>query len=196
MILKLRRITEVRCPFQIVAEGAVDWTHFSYIHRKSHRVFKLIKKDGFESVFYYKARMLYPFPIYKNYILVRRELPTQWGYEQVYYDLSTGKTHFLKAVTVENGETNSIVGDFEFDVSTIWMRFPKLFFFIFKLRMRRVMNEDNMYMKERMHLGVSKQVNCEIKVPETYSLFADYRKENPEENRIDFQDHVLVDLTK
>lgn len=195
MILKLRRVTEVKCPLQIVAEGATDWTHFTFIHRKSHKVFKLIKKDGLDSVFFYKARVLYPFPVYKSYIVVRRELPEQWGYEQVYHDLASGKTHFLKAITVQNLETCSIVGDFEFDVASFWRLFPRIFFFIFKMRMRRVMAEDNIYMKERVRSGVSTQINCEIEVPQSYSLLLEYKKQNSGKRSIDFQDHVLVDLT-
>lgn len=194
MEMKIHRTTEMKCPFSIVAEGAVDWTHFTYIHSRSHKVFKLIQKTADRSVIFYKARVLYPFPLYNNYIVVRKELAADFGYEQVYYDTNSGKTHYLKAVTVNNGATTSIEADFIFDVNPLWKLFPQLFFFVFKLRMRRVMNEDNIYMRERVRLGTPTHNNCEVTVPENFSLLDEYKDKADLTKKFDFKDHVLTDL--
>jgi hypothetical protein len=196
MELKIRRVTEMKTPFYIVAEGAIDWTHFSYIHRRSHKVFRLLYKNENKLVIFYKARVLYPFPFFKNYLIVREDLPAQFGYQQVYMDLSNQKIHFLRATVEKNKETASIVGDFVFDVGNFWKLFPSLFFFIFKLRMRTVMSEDNVYMAERQRLGTPTDESCEVKVPKQFCLLAEYLSKTPLPAHFDFQDHVLTDLSQ
>ena len=186
----------MKCPFYIVAEGAMDWSHFTFIHGKSHRIFKVFKQTSDRLVIFYKARIMYPFPFYNNYVIVRKNLPDQFGYEQIYYDIKSAKTHYLKAVTINNGETSSIIGDFLFDVSPVWKVVPGLFFKIFKLRMRRVMNEDNIYMRERLLNGQKSNPACEFKIPDEYDFLDDFKSRNPMGTEFDFCDHTVTDLLK
>ena len=196
MIVSMLHTTKIVAPFGLVVENANDWTHFKYLHRKSHAEFKLLHKEGSMEIFFYKARIFYPLPFYNYYICFREAIPSQNGYRQVYLDLRTGKTHFLDSRTLDEGSTVSILTDFRFAVSQWWKLWPGLFGRLYKRGMREVIREDCDHLRERIQLGAfSNDKACaEICVPEKYDFYLDYFKNGIPKAQIFLEGRLFEDL--
>lgn len=149
MQIYIRRKLKVRAPFWVVAENANDWTHFAYIHRKSHRLFRPIEINEKKTFFFYKAAVLYPFPVWQHYLVVREELKDVNGYHQIYYNSKGEVKSYLQSRCYEENGLSIVEGHFLFNVSFWWKPWTWLFVKIFEFRMKRVAKEDEVYIQER-----------------------------------------------
>src|SRR2546426_4213159 len=95
MNIGIVREVGVLAPLDLTAETANDWTHFVHLHRRSHLEFRMIHKAGNREMFLYKARLLYPFPFYTPFLVVREYVAEQNGYRQFYLNLRNGRVHYL-----------------------------------------------------------------------------------------------------
>lgn len=168
--VSIRRVCESRAPFEFCVENYVDWTHFVYVHRASHVQYRLIHKDGRRCLFLYRARPLRLAPWTDDYIVFREVSEDGAGYLHAYLHVKTGRLHRLEARTIPNGETTLMTAEFLFELSDWWRLFPRLFFWIFRWRMRRVMHEDNAVLREWLELGRIPRGPCSPEVPETFNL--------------------------
>jgi hypothetical protein len=171
MYIRIKRTCEGPGPFHLAAEAGNDWTHFAHVHRRSHMVFKLLHKSGNREIFYYKARTLYPFPFYTPYIAFREYAPEQNGYKQIYYDLRSGRVHYVSASHAMKGSNVQTIGEHWFDLPEYWRFFPKLFMLLFKIRMKRVMQEDSEMLREEVEAGIEGSDACLQSSLAEFSLF-------------------------
>lgn len=196
MYISVKRVCESNAPLELVVEAGNDWTHFTHLHRKSHLAFQLLYKSGHREIFFYKARILYPLPFYTPYIVFREYVPERQCYDQIYQDLRSGRVHYLSGSHASLGDTVLGTGEFWFSVSSFWRYCPRLFFWLFKRRMRGVMEEDNRMIRERMRLGLASHAECDPRVPESYDLYADLMGKGLPEAEFTFSDHVFTDLRR
>ena len=196
MYIAIKRICEVNAPLDIFAEAGNDWTHFAHLHRKSHLEFRLLYKNGVREIFYYRARTIYPLPFFTPFIVFREYHPEQRGYRQVYLDLKSGRVHYLNGKNEQHGENVLGTGEFWFQVSWYWKYFPGLFAWLFKKRMRSVMNEDNVMIRERISLKGMDNANCAPALPERFDFFEDMMKNGYPETPFLFSDHAFEDVMK
>jgi hypothetical protein len=197
MYVAIKRVCELKAPLDLCAENANDWSHFAHVHRKSHVGFQLIQKSENKEVFLYKARLLYPLPFFITYLAIREYLPEQIGYRQVYINLKNGQKSYLSSSVVQNKETVSIIGDYRFYVSGIWKLCPRLLFWIFRMRMKKVMDEDNEVIREQIALGDFKGVaNCQGMAATTQDVFAKHFQKTMPDAELKFEDYAYADLTK
>ena len=194
MRIEFKRICDVPAPIDIVTETVVDWTHFMHLHRKSHLEFRLLHKEGRRETFLYKARLIYPLPFYRTFIVFREYLPEQRGYHQFYLHVKTGAVHYLNSV-VEQGSNSALsTGIFSFDSSRFWKWFPWLFKKLFALRMRMVQKEDDVWIKGRIAVGGYNESACAPFNPEQFDLFDELLKKNLPTPEMRMQDTVRVRL--
>jgi hypothetical protein len=173
----IRRDCEVKAPYSLCLENINDYTHFTHLHRKAILEYRLLYKLGNREIFLYKARRLYPFPFYDTYVVFREYVKADGGYSTLYLNVRSGAVHHLKGWVVDHGETCSIMGDFVFTLPSFWRLFPKLFFWVFKRRMKAIFDEDCQWFKGRMAEDASPDSpGCAPYVPETYDLFLDLFK--------------------
>jgi len=175
----LRRTIELKAPFEVCVEINNDWTHFTYLHRKSIVRFQLIHKSGNREIFLCRGRHFFPLPIYNDYVLVREYKPSQYGYSNVYIDVGSGHVHYLDARAVPKKDATLLISDYLFSLPSCWRWFPKLFFWIFQKRMAPLMKEDNELIRER--LGMEDLIHndtCAPVVPSAYDIFDDLFKED------------------
>jgi hypothetical protein len=144
-------------------------------------------KQGRREVFLYKARRLYPLPFHDTYVVFRDVDLEIHGYRNIYLNVKTGAIHQLKGVVVQDGDAVSVIGEFMFSMPSYWrLR-------IFKWRMRRLMAEDNVLIRERVELGGSSSPACAPAIPESYDLFLDTYKEFAADTRF-LEDFSVADL--
>ncbi len=168
--IAVRRTIQSKYPFELEAELANDWTHFLYLHRKSHLAFQLLYKKDRREIFLYKARFLFPFPFYATYIVFRETKPEQTGYFQTYLNVKTGRVNTLNSRMERNGSTGTIIGDFVFEVPRYWRFITPLFYALFKRRMRSVMHEDNKLIDDRLERKVIDTEACAPFFPEAFDF--------------------------
>ena len=193
----VRRIFDFKAPYELLRETQDDWTHFIHLHKKSHGGFRLLYKKGNREIFLYKAWKLTPFPFFPDiYVVFRDYLPAKNGYRNVYLNVKTGQTHYLHGYLEDNAPYATTVGEFLYTLPSFFKFFPNLFFRFLKLRGKRVLEEDNVWMVERM--AQESPVNsaaCAPEVPETYDLFDDLFKDGkfPEPD-IRLEERLTIDL--
>ena len=164
-----------RAPFEPCAEAALDWTHFIHLHRKSHKEFRLLFKSGRREIFLYKTRF-HPLPFGKTFIAFREYIPEKSGYRQTYMDAGNGRTHYQDNESVKDGENVVNTSNYYLQVSCFWKFFPKLFLWLFKRRMRAVVEEDNAWLRERIRQGIFTHAQCAPPAPETFDQLDDFMK--------------------
>ena len=169
--IHIRRNLRVRTSLKILNYINNDWTHFPHLHRKTIADHRLLYKEGKREIFYYKSRCLYPLPIFEHY-LVFRDYPTDHSYRNIYINIRTGQAHLLNSAVYSEGEVMLNVSDYLFSVPSYWRLFPKLFLWVFKKRMRRVLDEDNEW---NMELNKAENLvdnsTCAPAVPESFDPF-------------------------
>lgn len=172
--VSVKRTCELRAPYAFCLESQTDWTHFTHLHRRSHAGYRLLYKKDRRTMFLYKARCVHPLPWYNHFLVVRDDDPSGTAYRNIYVDVVSGATHYLYAHAVCNGETTSLIGEYVFSLPDYWRWFPRIFFWLFKRRMRTVMEEDNQWIGERMVLGdVTEGAACAPLIPESFDVFRD-----------------------
>jgi len=194
MYISCKRVWEAKAPFELCVEIANDWTHFVHLHRKSHKSYRLLYRAPGREIFHYQARILYPFPLFTDYIVMRNEVPERHGHEQIYLHVKSGRVTFQRSTTMRDGDKTQVIGEYIFDVPSYWRPFSGIFFWIFKYRMRKVMWEDNEQIVERMRSGIRDNPTCAPSVPTTFDLFEDLKLRIPKAD-VHYEDHVYEDLT-
>lgn len=162
MRIVVQRKLRVRSPAQLVFANSNDWRHFAYIHRRSHALFKPLIQMGGRCVFLYRARILFPIPIFQNFLVVRQEDVDGLGYQQIYLDLNGDVKSYLRArCYVENGVT---VQDGRFVLKVPWLLrwTPGVLVWIFARRMKRVADEDGVYLKEAKSHQSPEGLQCQF----------------------------------
>ena len=195
MYIKIKRIFETNVPFDIFCESVNDWTHFAHLHRKSHAELRLLYKKGDREVFFYKARVLYPFPIYNRFLVVREYRPDQLCYRQVYYNLRNGRIHYLNGFNIKKDKTVMGIGEFWFSVSPIWKFFPRLLFWIFKWRMDQVLREDNQMIGERAKHQLGSSPSCAPPIPDAFDFYEELINKWPPATEFEYESYSFDDLT-
>lgn len=152
--ISIRRTVESDAPLDLTVQIMNDWSHFKHLHRKSHREFRLLHKEGNREIFLYKARYLFPLPFGKSFIVFREYTPETKGWRQFYYDIKSGRVNYNFTGVIER-EDGSVVtyGNCLIPVSPLWRLFPRLFVWLFKVRVDAVADEDEDMMRERINLG-------------------------------------------
>jgi len=173
-----------------------DWTHFLHLHRKSHGEFRLLHKSEKREIFFYKARIIYPLPFFRKFLVFREYQPEVGGYRQVYYDLSTGGITYLSAFTRHNKDRDSYscMGEYIFSVSWYWKLWPRLFSIIMKQRMGRVIEEDNELVRGRAEVGGKERLACAPKQVTTFDLLDDFLQAGLPKTEAHFYQHFFSDL--
>ncbi len=175
----VQRTCELEAPFDICEESSNDWTHFTHLHRKAIVGYRLLNKKGLREVFLYKARVLYPLPFYDHYVIFRNYEPQQNGYKNVYLNVRTGQLNYLSGYVIQKGKSSLLMADYLFNMSWYWRFFPGFFLWVFRRRMRSVMDEDNQWIYERMKQKEPySNKACAPVVPEEYDLFKDLFKDD------------------
>ncbi|MGA2052317.1 MAG: hypothetical protein ABSH19_03290 [Opitutales bacterium] len=197
MYINIKRIHDANVPFDVYIEAGNDWTHFTHLHRKSHLAFRLLFKSATREIFLYKSRLLYPLPFYNTFIVFREMTPATGSYRQIYHDVNSGRTHFMRGVNeqLEGGIVRG-TGEYWFDVPNFWRFFPGLYFWLFKKRMRKVAKEDNVMMRERILHGVYSRPACSPPVPDTFDLLDDLTKGEYPKAMASFSDQFFEDIVK
>lgn len=175
--IHIHRDLEIKAPFKICNDANKDWTHFSHLHRRTIAAHHLLHKSPGREIFLYKSRCLFPFPIYEYYI-VFRDYPTPQSYRNIYVNAKSGRMHYLNVNMVSRGETTSAISDYLFSLPRYWWLFPKLFLWIFRKRMRTIVEEDNEWIREQMDPdNLVTNETCAPVVPEVFDplevLFTD-----------------------
>ncbi len=156
----------------IIADGANDWTHFTHVHSKTIIRYELLYKQGSREIFLYQGRRIYPLPWFDHFIVFRDYQPEQNGYRNVYYHVKSGTMNFLDSYTREKPDGGiELVGKFVFTMPFYWRFFPKLFLYVFNKRMRKLIDEDNVIINERMRMQGFETPGCKPTIPERYDLF-------------------------
>lgn len=194
MHIGIKHECEITAPYDVVLDITYDWTHFLYLHRRSHAEFKLLFKSDKREVFFYKAKILPPFPFYKYYVVFRDYQPERGGYRQIYYDLKTGGINYLDAYTVKNEKTCSSIGEYVFEVPGYWRLFPGLFARLMKARHHRVVEEDNELVRERLKVDNKESPACAPVVHSKFDLFEDYLKQGIPRTDFAFDQYFFNDL--
>jgi hypothetical protein len=194
MYIKFRRISEMKVPFDVFAEANNDWTHFTHLHRKSHAEFRLLYKSGRRQIFLYKTRLFPPLPFCESFIVMREEMPEQAGYRNVYLHVRTGRVNYLDGSTVQGKETVEGIGEFWFEVGWPWTWLPGVFAALFRRRMRQVLEEDNVLMRERIKLGAFSSERCAPPQPKEYDFYVDMMKDGFPKPARSYEDRKLDDL--
>ena len=170
----IKRTCEIRASYELCLESQMDWTHFAHLHRKSHAAYRLLYKRDRREIFLYKARRLYPLPWYDHYIVFRDNDASGTKFWSAYHNVKSGHTHYQSGNVECHGETTSLIGEFVFALPSYWRRFPEFFLWIFKRRMRGLMDEDCAWIGERMRVGAAaSSPGCAPVVPERYDLYED-----------------------
>lgn len=197
MYINIKRIVDAKVRLDVFAEAGNDWTHFTHLHRKSHLAFKLLYKSATREMFLYKSRLLYPLPFYNTFIVVREMTPATNSYRQIYHDVHSGRTHFMRGVNEQlpDGIVRG-TGEYWFDVPDFWRLFPGLYFWLFKKRMRAVAIEDNVMMRERIQHGVYNRPACAPEMPENFDLMDDLSKGGLPDPAFSFADRFFEDIEK
>jgi hypothetical protein len=190
MFITVKRICEIDAPLDMVADSAADWTHFTHIHRKSHKQFRLLSKDGPREIFLYEARMLYPLPFFRTFIAFREYKPEQKGYVQYYLHPKTGVVHYLTTKTISEEGVTKVIGEFSFEVSRFWKFFPRLFIRLLSFRMREVKEEDDEWIETRLEEGVFENKSCLPEIPERFNLMDEFLRDGIKPSEMTLIDHV------
>lgn len=181
-----RRTLELKAPIHVVASVNRDWTHFSHLHRRTIVSHRLLYKNGQRTIFLYKARRLYPLPFCDDYVVFREDTP-DGGYRNVYIHAKSGCIHSLEAKLESRNGGTVVVADHLFSLPSYCRLFPKLFvrifMWVFKGRMNRIVDEDNQWIYELMKTEASTANDeCAPVVPETYDVLEDFFKMDPSES--------------
>src|ERR1700722_3040245 len=197
MYINIKRIHDAKVPFDVYIEAGNDWTHFKHLHRKSHAEFKLLFKSETREIFIYKSRLLHPLPFFNTFIVFREMTAATASYRQVYYDIKTGRTHYMRGVNEQlaDGVVRG-TGEFWFDVPDYWRFFPGLYFWLFKRRMRSVAREDNVRMRERIREGIFNRAACAPPVPELFDFLEALMKDGYPQPAYTFSDRFFEDIEK
>jgi hypothetical protein len=163
-----------RVPYALCLENQCDFTHFSHLHRKVILDYQLLYKNDKRAIFLYKARRLYPLPFYDTYIVFREMIDN--GYHQIYLNVKSGAVHYLKGTAADHGDCSSQKGEFIFCVPWFWSFFPNLFFWIFKKRITKVVDEDYEWFAGRMNSKQEDCPTCAPVVPDKFDLFEELFK--------------------
>jgi hypothetical protein len=190
----IKRICRIKAPYDIVAHAANDWSHFMHLHHKSIANFQLLFKSGDRNIFLYKARILYPFPFFNYFLIFREDNPKEESYRNIYLDLKSGAKHYLIATVSKDGEYACTVGEYVFTQPEYWRYFHGLFFKLFKWRMRRLMAEDNIWLKERMAVGCFDNPQCAPVIPTAFDLCEDIFREGLPKADIHYEDMATEDF--
>jgi len=196
MYIKIKRICETDAPFDLFLDAGNDWTHFQHLHHKSHAEVRLLYKKDLREVFFYKARVLYPLPIYRRFLVVREYVPEQFSYKQVYYDLTNGRIHYLNGRNIKKEKSVVGVAEFWFSVPAFWGLFPQLFAWIFKFRMRSVMKEDNVMIRERIRIGGVASGRCAPPIPDAFNFYEELMGKWPPPAKFEFVDETYENVAK
>ena len=194
--IKIRRSCEANAPFDFFLDAGNDWTHFVHLHRKSHAECRLIAKTGDREVFFYKSYLFYPLPFFSKYLVVRQYMPEHFSYRQVYYDLSSGRVHYLDSTNIKKENTVIGIADFWFSLSPFWRLFPFLFFWLFERRMNHLMKEDNTMIRERMKNGGVSATACMPPVQDAFQFYEEQIKKWPPAAKFEYETYAFEDLKK
>ncbi len=194
--IRVSRTVEFRAPFDFVADSVEDWTHFSHLHRKSISGLTMLSKQGRRSVFLYKARRLYPLPIYDYYVVFREDRPEQHGFRNVYINSKTLAAHSLDVRTEKHGDLAVAVGEHLFSLPSYWSILPKIFMqaflVLYKWRMDKILDEDFEWIYERMiKEGAAGPSQCAPAVPLNFDLLEQFFEKAPVTPDISFQYRVV-----
>ena len=179
----LRRTLQLKAPFKVVADVNHDWTHFPHLHRKTIKSHRLLYRNGQRQIFLYKARRLYPLPFCDDYVVLREDTPNG-GYRNVYVNVKSGAIHALDAKLESQGDWTVVTADHFFSLPSYWRFLPKiflrLFVWVFKRRMNRIVDEDNEWIYGLMKTeNVSTEDACAPVVPPTYDILDEFFKKEP-----------------
>lgn len=164
-----------RIALEVIADNANDWSHFTHIHGKHIVRYDLLFKRGSREIFLYKGRRLYPLPWFDYFIVFRDYQPKQMGYRNVYYHVKSGAMNFLNSYTRAKDDGGiELVGEFVFTLPFYWKFFPGLFLFVFKKRMRGLIDEDNTLINERIRMKGFDTPPCRPKIPDSYDLYEEF----------------------
>ncbi len=191
MQIFIKRKLKVNADAHLVFENANDWMHFAFVHRRSHSVFKPLVQVENRTIFFYKARLLYPFPFFRTYLVVRQDEPEQKGYQQIYLGLNGEVESYLKArCYIENGVPIQ-EGRFLLQVHWYLKPWPKLFASIFRVRMYKVALEDNDYLVSATPINQKENSRADIS-----SCFVDEKFLEKEFSRLNsFVSSQVVDFS-
>lgn len=169
---------EYNAPPDIVLDADNDWTHFKYLHKKSHVLFKLIAKTEGYFVFLYRTRLLPYLPFFMEFIVFRELLPDKEGYRQVYLPVDGGMPNVLESVHTRNPDKGTITNTakFYFWLKWYWRPFPGIFCNLLRRRMMKVWEEDFSMMRAKIKSKSVTQVACAPVVPESYRFDRDFLK--------------------
>lgn len=170
-------------------ENNLDWTHFLFCHRRGIKTFKLLYKKGSREIFFYEARILFPLPFTRRYIVLRNYEKELGRYRNLYHDLKSGLNTYLDARVINNGESVSMLSDYLYELPDYWRPFKKIFFAIFKSRMRVLAEEDNEMFLARMKNGFWENPACAPLVPQEFDLFTECFTPDKLQGAPDFIDH-------
>lgn len=191
------RTVEAKAPFKLYYDLNQDWTHFSHLHRKAIVSHRLLFKDDKREIFLYKARRLYPFPFYDDYIVFREDVPSQNGYRNVYVNTKSGHVHTVEVKLESQGDRTLMVGDHLFSLPSYWRFLPKfflrIFLWVYRWRMDQILDEDHGLIYESMKMGCPPtDDSCAPVIPETYDVLdVFFKKEATEVADAYFQYRVV-----
>ncbi len=191
------RTVEFKAPFQFVVDSIEDWAHFGHLHRKSIAGLSLLSKSDERTIFLYKARRLYPLPVYDYYIVFREEMPSQYGFRNVYINAKTGASHTLEVKAEWQVDRAIVVGDHLFSLPSYWRWLPKfflrLFLQVYHWRMDKILDEDFEWIYERMTMeGPPASGSCAPAIPESYDVLENsFKKKSSEVADAIFQYRIV-----
>ena len=135
--------------------------------------------------------IIFGLPFLKNYLVFRNYEKEQGRYRNLYHDLKSGLNTYLDAKVVDNGKSVSMVSDYVYELPDYWRPIKKIFFFIFKNRMRVLAAEDNKLFLERMKNGFWENPTFAPKVPEEFDLFEECFPDDLMKGDPEFIDHSI-----
>ncbi len=182
MYLFLKHEIEYKAPAEYILDADLDWTHFTHLHKKSHKLFMLLAKTPDYSVFLYRTRYVSFLPFSTGFVVFREYLPESEGYRQVYIPVNGGNPNVLESTHIRHEEKGTITSSakFYFWLNWYWRLVPSLFCNLLRMRMIKVWNEDFSMIKERIAKQSTTNQACSTPLPDLFRFDRVFLKEMPE----------------
>ncbi len=187
--LNFLRITKIKTTPKICLEIMFDYTHFLFKHRTSFNDFKVITENETEQILYYETKIFnfLPWSPIRRFISIKKLMPEEKMFHQVYLDLTSKNVFFFKVSMINKDDNVEIINNLSIPVSNFIYFFRKPLLKLVNIKFDVMWNEDK-EMLSQLYLNQDyKNVQC---VPKTYNLENIYKKEFDKhfknENKIDY----------
>ena len=188
--LRFFRSTKIKTDPKICLEVMYDYTHFLYRHKSSFSDFRVIKESNNEQIFYYETRIFnfLPFSPVRKFFSIKKLIPEQKMFKQIYYDINSKKKVYFKCYMVieDNYNEVSIKNDSVIEVSNFLYFFRKPILWLVNKKFEVMWNEDKEMLEQRFKETDYQNIQC---MPHNFNLNKLFNNEFDQQfkkNQIDF----------